>query len=183
MPLAGDPLDYNPDLWNEGATDEQMVLKNFYLYGENTGFIQYYTNCYSYAFNLRKNIITGQRFSLIGMQTGMFSSDPNDYYYLGMKGDELIEIIKADAYELGYYFEKVEPGDELAEGTWLVALIYGTDYHWFRQNPDGTWSHKPGLKMVRDYDAYGNTIYDPEKCKWKECYTDFAGYFMVGPKN
>lgn len=36
------------------------------------------------------------------------------------------------------------------------------DYHWYRQNPDGTWSHKPGKTEVRDWDYDGNPILDPE---------------------
>lgn len=46
-----------------------------------------------------------------------------------------------------------------------IALDGGRDYHFYRQNPDGTWSHKLGRKgEVQNVDASGNIIYDPETC-------------------
>jgi hypothetical protein len=35
------------------------------------------------------------------------------------------------------------------------------DYHWYRQNPDGTWSHKPGDSRVTNLDNSAKTIYNP----------------------
>ncbi len=48
-----------------------------------------------------------------------------------------------------------------------LRLYAETYYHWYRQNPDGTWSHKPSGGDVRDYDFDGNPIYDPEFCNRK----------------
>ena len=61
------------------------------------------------------------------------------------------------------------------------------DYHWYRQNPDGTWSHKRGFTAVTIYDTAENIIYDPEICD--RCdrnddgydYSIFCGYFQVSP--
>ena len=34
-------------------------------------------------------------------------------------------------------------------------------FHFYRQNPDGTWSHKPGTAPISNIDADGKTIYVP----------------------
>lgn len=52
-------------------------------------------------------------------------------------------------------------------------------------DPDGTWSHKPGEKNVRCVDASGRIIYDPEIADRNyaidQNYTAFIGYFQVTP--
>ena len=47
-----------------------------------------------------------------------------------------------------------------------VALVIAPnrDYHWYRQNSDGTWSHKPGKTAVVKVDRPNEIIYDPETC-------------------
>jgi len=64
---------------------------------------------------------------------------------------------------LGYTFQKVNQYDVLPSGSYKVALVFSNDdYHWYRQNPDGTWSHKPGITQVTNLDASGNLIYNPK---------------------
>ena len=38
------------------------------------------------------------------------------------------------------------------------------DYHWYRQDDTGYWSHKPGHTRATDRDASGNVIVDPRDC-------------------
>lgn len=54
--------------------------------------------------------------------------------------------------------------------------------NWYRQNPDGTWSHKPGYGAVTNQDASGNIIYDPQVCDLDDGYHNytFVGYYAVG---
>lgn len=52
------------------------------------------------------------------------------------------------------------------------------DYHWWRQQPDGTWKHKPGQRPVRDRDWDGNPITDPSKSN-RGPYTTFCGYLCA----
>jgi len=53
---------------------------------------------------------------------------------------------------------------------YLVIDIDGRDYHWYRQDSDGTWSHKRGPTEVTNLDApvtrnaKGKPITDPSKC-------------------
>jgi hypothetical protein len=61
-----------------------------------------------------------------------------------------------------------------------VALVIdpGNDYHWYRQDINGWWSHKPGAYPVKNTDASGFRISDVEKADWG-MYTQFVGYFFV----
>jgi hypothetical protein len=36
------------------------------------------------------------------------------------------------------------------------------DYHWYRQDADGDWSHKPGGTKVTRKDASGHRIHRPD---------------------
>lgn len=67
----------------------------------------------------------------------------------------------------------------------------GHTYHFYRQNEDGTWSHKPGTLPVTDKDANDKVIYVPhtadrnynkEDKKGGINYTDFCGYYCI-PNN
>ena len=66
-----------------------------------------------------------------------------------------------------------------------VALVVdnGTDYHWYRQNKDGTWSHKDGSNPVKNFDALKKRIFNPKQISrdyGEELnYEDFCGFFCV----
>ena len=65
-------------------------------------------------------------------------------------------------------------------GYYLVALTIrpGVDFHWYRKDMDGTWSHKPGTTPVSKVDDSGKPITNPELAD-RGKYTDFGGYFYV----
>jgi hypothetical protein len=49
------------------------------------------------------------------------------------------------------------------KGGYPVVLVVdpGVDYHWYRQDDNGLWSHKPGSTPVINVDASGKLITDP----------------------
>jgi hypothetical protein len=59
------------------------------------------------------------------------------------------------------------------------------DYHFYRQDKDGYWSHKTGDKKISNLDASGNRILNPELCDRnydkknndEYNYEIFCGYF------
>ena len=61
-----------------------------------------------------------------------------------------------------------------------VALVVapGDDFHWYRLDDNGRWSHKPGSTTVRNVDNSGNKITNPETAD-RGIYTSFCGYFCV----
>ncbi len=52
------------------------------------------------------------------------------------------------------------------------------DYHWYRQDKDGLWSHKPGQGTARNKDNSGNLINDPASAN-RGGYSIFCGYFCI----
>ena len=58
----------------------------------------------------------------------------------------------------------------------------GNDYHYYRLNDEGYWSHKPGYKPSTLYDASGKLIKNPKEANrnyGKLNYKDFCGFFCV----
>jgi hypothetical protein len=52
------------------------------------------------------------------------------------------------------------------------------DYHWYRRDRDGRWSHKPGTDPATNLDNSGNVIVDPRTAD-RGPYTVFCGCFCV----
>jgi len=63
---------------------------------------------------------------------------------------------------------------------WYVALVIwpGRDYHWYRQDNVGCWSHKPGQTAARNVDNAGAAISDPRTCN-RGPYSDFCSYMRT----
>ena len=144
-------------------------------------------NCYAYALKLENDPRTGKAFTS-KPQPGEFSGKRlTQRDLIGNSQtvkNNINEKVRADAKALNLnYTEVVSPNHVAREGNWVVALVYatdGTDYHWYRRNDDGTWSHKPGSTPVINWDASGNTITDPATCD-RGIYDGFLGYYEVGP--
>lgn len=68
-----------------------------------------------------------------------------------------------------------------------IALVVDRkhDYHYYRQDSNGLWSHKPGRNPVTNLDANGNLIKDPRyasrdyRSDSKLNYNSFCGYMCV----
>ena len=144
-------------------------------------------NCYAYAMKLENDPRTNQLFTS-KPQPGTFSGTPLSSRDLKKGKKTVKETIKkkvsSDAKVLKYNFREVDSASYIPEeGNWLVALAYasdGSDYHWWRKNEDGTWSHKPGSTPILHWDASGNVITDPGICN-RGIYDEFLGYYEVGP--
>ncbi|MFS0757483.1 hypothetical protein ABC383_22670 [Noviherbaspirillum sp. 1P10PC] len=66
----------------------------------------------------------------------------------------------------------------------FIALVLGIgyDYHWYRLDDNGNWSHKPGQTPARNVDNSGRTITDPQNCD-RGPYNIFCGFFKCIPAN
>jgi hypothetical protein len=63
-----------------------------------------------------------------------------------------------------------------------IVVAPKRDYHYYRLNDEGYWTHKPGYKPSTQYDADHRLILDPERANRKYGdldYTDFCGYVCV----
>jgi len=72
-----------------------------------------------------------------------------------------------------------------------IALVVhpGEDYHFFRQDEDGWWSHKDGSNKVKRFDAEQQAIWNPQTAARDYRpkgsflnYSDFCGFYCVPRK-
>ena len=64
----------------------------------------------------------------------------------------------------------------------LDFFFLGVDYHWYRLDDDGKWSHKPGGTRVTQADNAGRYIKDPRKANSHPINYKFV-CFMTTDKN
>ena len=76
-----------------------------------------------------------------------------------------------------------EPSYKASTAGWYTALVIwlGKDYHWYRQDENGCWSHKPGQTPARNIDDSGNAISDPKHCD-RGNYRIFCSYFVTNSR-
>ena len=184
FPLSGGELDYEPSKWNDTIIG-QFLWKNEYLKEK--------TNCYSYAVNAQ---INPKSYSLEFMQPGQATGkklNENDI----LDKNKILSLIKEDANKLGFVFNSIESNEKCQEDCYKVAFvidnqykkgdIYKYDYHWYRQNSDGTWSHKPGGTNVTKLDCDNKIIMNPLEANRNVGkglnYNLFVGFFTIKPLN
>jgi hypothetical protein len=91
------------------------------------------------------------------------------------------------------HIKKCSFNDICPSGFYKAALVVDTEhtYHFYRQDLDGTWSHKQGTLPIEQVDASNNMIFAPHLAdrnynKQNKSnginYTDFCNYFCV-PNN
>ena len=73
------------------------------------------------------------------------------------------------------------PTSTPSEGHYIALVVAPNyDYHWYRLDSNGMWSHKPGQTPAKNTDNAGRLISNPETCS-RAPYTDFCGYFHCIP--
>jgi hypothetical protein len=124
-----------------------------------------WANCYAYALNFRPT--AENWFPEPGDRAVMPS--PRTIHHLFNKAveDGLLPVLAENAVPV--------------EGYYLVALFEsakGENWHWYRQDAEGSWSHKDGQTHVRDTDADCRKITDPRQARWYNA-EDFVSFFYV----
>jgi hypothetical protein len=119
-----------------------------------------HNNCYNYANNNATNT-----FAQPGRASG--------HMYTALQCPNVRAAAVSDGLQVVANFTANIPG-------WYVALVIwpGQDYHWYRQDKNGCWSHKPGSTPVRNTDNSGHTISDPKTCD-RGPYTVFCTYMTT----
>ena len=129
----------------------------------NTPSVQPHNNCYNYANNRITNT-----FAQPGRATG--------HPYTALTCPAVTAAAHSDGLVVAPNFAA-----PLAAGHgWYVALVIwpGHDYHWYRQDKVGCWSHKPGGTAARNYDNANHAIADPKTCN-RGPYTAFCTYMIT----
>lgn len=156
---------FEPSKWNDDLTEKEIET----------------TNCYSYAFNR----IESNRNEDDKLQPGEMSGETYKMY-------ECNEIINKMILDHPYLNKINTIHESIPCDHYRIALVLDKngekkDYHYYRQDKDGNWSHKTGNNKVSNEDASGNIITNPELCdrnydKEKNDeynYNIFCGYFSV----
>ena len=69
----------------------------------------------------------------------------------------------------------------IADGYYVALVIWpNVDFHWYRQDKGGCWSHKPGGTAARNTDNSNKIITDPKTCD-RGSYTQFCSYMITKP--
>lgn len=154
--------------------------------------LQQHANCYAYSVNDFKNDFYGVAVGTKGLSTQAHSPlfqnlkpeqlhDYTQYTINGAIKDGLIYTGSNWPTKAGYYRIALFISKGTRDGT------SPNDYHWARQNRDGTWSHKFGDQNVTNIDFAGKPITDISKVDFGSY--KFAGFFLaphggidVGPK-
>lgn len=69
----------------------------------------------------------------------------------------------------------------IADGWYVALVIWPTvDFHWYRQDKIGCWSHKPGGTAVRNTDNSNNPITNPQTAN-RGGYTQFCSFMITRP--
>lgn len=160
-PTSGYENDYEPEKWNENDK------------------IKRYHNCYAYVLNHIASKRNGKP------QPGYFSNYPSlsdsDYncktFYKRLRKDvPSLYLIDFDTpCRKGFYKGFIA----------LDTKKYDTDYHFYRQDKSGYWSHKPGATAVINVDSAGNLIKNPLKANRKGMnynYSTPCFFFCVNDK-
>tara|TARA_Y100001980_G_C14556542_1_gene348486 strand:- start:12572 stop:13315 length:744 start_codon:yes stop_codon:yes gene_type:complete len=129
---------WKPELWNENVPDN----------------IKDYTNCYSYALNRVEFNINDK------LQPGELSGGKYD----NMDCNTILNHIKKDLNRND--IKKSSNSEKLDCLHYKIALAIDKehdepDYHFYREDNDGSWSHKPGGNKATNLDASDNLINDP----------------------
>jgi hypothetical protein len=164
---------FNPTIWN------------------NVEDVKVGSQCYMYACNI---------YGLVGPNPGEASKELYD------NPCGIVSIEKPSKYVClcgaihdGLEFAGTHEPTYLPKGKMLVCLVYDDkkykdgrpksfNYHWYRQDRDGTWSHKDGTKKATQLDYADNPITSVETADRhyvrssdnKVCiYNEVVGYFYV----
>ena len=157
LPLSGGELNYSTSLWNYSP-------------------VVYNTNCYSYSLN--NQVIPGTNI-LWRMQPG--ESAGLELSQSNLTATIVESYVQVDSEVLGFTFEPIGKYEICSENAYKVALVVapGVDYHWYRQNSNGTWSHKRGTTEVTNLDASGRIIHDPESANRQYLEADYTVFVRL----
>lgn len=124
-------------------------------------------NCYNYA-NNRQTDTFAQPGNGGGTTFNLYNQDVN----------QVISELRAAAIADG--LELTDAGSSSLTGKTKIALVLWPeqDFHWYRQDCNGRWSHKRGEDEPTNLDFQQNPILSPEAAD-RGPYTVFVGYFFT----
>lgn len=149
---------YSPTYWNDAGT------------------VQNNNNCYNYGNNKRTDT-----FAQPGKAAGAMYSMPITCQGIrnAAMADGLMPLPSSGTCPSGKDKIALVVAPCVAPGC-SAPYYAGNDYHWYRQDSNHMWSHKPGHTQATNVDNSNQTISNPEnanRCSSSYCYSEFCGYF------
>ena len=135
-------------------------------------------NCYSYAV---QDYLAGH---LSNQNDDDFSYLPRPGQsrgktYLDLMGTNM-EGMRRAVHEDGINFAGMTYPKTIPEGHYVICcFLEPTEYHFIRQNKDGSWTSKNGRGLPTNCDSRGEPITNPENFYHGDKNYTFAGYFFV----
>ncbi|HEY4811383.1 MAG TPA: hypothetical protein VIH71_10040 [Solirubrobacteraceae bacterium] len=119
-------------------------------------------NCYNYGTNIRTDTFA---------QPGYGGGRP-------LRSLDCASLRQAAFYD--FLLDTPYAENTCVPGRALVAGVIAprSDFHWYRKNQDGYWTHKPGKLQATKYDDSGQPITDPRTCN-RGMYTQFCSFMVV----
>ena len=170
LPLSGYELPYEPEKWNNSFS---KIDSSTYIYEE--------TNCYSYALNAPYQINSNGDLELWKVDPGYnsYAAELDEYYWVW-------DSLYADSTSYNFLILPLSKYEVCPIGMYKIAFFGDKsrkkDFHFFRQNSDGTWSHKTNGTIVTILDDNGEIVMDPETASIEQ-YDSFVSYFAITPLN
>lgn len=85
--------------------------------------------------------------------------------------------------DIGTQGRAVAPTGRCERNQWKICAFKSPiDYHFYREEPNGNWSHKPGNKIHTHLDGAQRKIKDPfdaDRQQYIQNYKDLCGCFCV----
>lgn len=145
-------------------------------------------NCYNYFLNL-KSVVAYENCKNSDYKKKNYCRRPQPGYAAGMsqlqKEDYNCKTMMNRTLKDNPKIKVVNKTHKCHNDYYKGALVVapGRDFHYYRLNDDGVWTHKPGYKPSTNLDASNKLINDPEKANRDYGgtlnYKDFCGYVCI----
>lgn len=164
----------------------------------NNDYFQYKMNCYGYGSQFYYLGSTSSSNSYkqqpgeFAINNEQFSSLMQSYIYAMTYWNNLYNFVKDRVYEdyasLNWSISESYNSDQAPSGYRKIALVikqdgYNSDYHFYLQHSDGTWSHKPGSTYIRNTSFDTNEILTNNNISTRGQqggYDDGIRFFIIG---
>lgn len=172
-PMSGSEPSFNPDRYNNDPRVQET--HNCWAYGMNVLDPEQLTQCLGQGVGCK--MLYHQPGGTKGLSDRLMTEE-------GRSCPVVEDLMKADVTDItNTTFRGRCPTDKSK-----IALVVdaGEDYHFYRQDADGMWSHKDGANKVKRYDAEGKPIWNPKTAARDYRpngsflnYENFCGYYCV----
>lgn len=152
------------------ASSDQLIVNQLF---------RHYCNCYSYAV---QDYFAGHLTGLSGIQRSGYLPRPGQTRgksYTDLKGKNIRGMRRAIC-EDGLLFAGEKYPQRVPDDKYVICcFLEPGQYHFIRQNQDGSWSSKNGPNEVTFLDSKQEPLTDPENFYHKDPTCSFVGYFFV----